>query len=380
MKNLTRFFLFVWIANICALEGKACSLFSFRSEQGQFLIGHNYDWYRSEAVAVINKRGVSKTGLLAPFDREKVQTWVSKYASLTINQFEINHPTFGINEKSLYIGIAWLDEAQSIDSEKPALNEAQIAQYLLDTTADVEEALSAVQQIHVKKVFAPVHYLLCDTKTCGILEFFNGKASTYIPIEQQVVGLTNNTIDDGKIASSKENFLTPTEEIYKSSESIDRFQLGHALGLKLLKERNHAIEKEDVFAIMKKLAYGYTFDPPEDGKPTEMFNRWRTVLEPTKQSITIGVFPRIEETTEINLRDFDLDCTRNTTYEFASVEELSSGTSKGFSPPRSSRVSHLFENAFELPLVSGTKVRAQIWLLQQKLKQNRNSMRCKTQK
>ncbi|MFX0203222.1 MAG: hypothetical protein ACFFCW_44530, partial [Candidatus Hodarchaeota archaeon] len=97
---------FVYLA-IFALIGflpiktvNACTAFVLRDD-GQFVIGKNFDWYLGSGLIIANKRNVLKTSLLKP--GEQTMSWISKYGSITFNQYGREFPLGGINEAGLII-------------------------------------------------------------------------------------------------------------------------------------------------------------------------------------------------------------------------------------------------------------------------------------
>ena len=88
------------VALVCAV-GMAYACTTFCIDDGEKLVfGRNYDWGIGVGLVMVNKRGLSKTALL--FSPTEVPArWVSKYGSVTFNQYGREFPTGGINEKGL---------------------------------------------------------------------------------------------------------------------------------------------------------------------------------------------------------------------------------------------------------------------------------------
>ncbi len=70
----------------------SCTTFCF-ADKGQIVFSRNYDWEIGNGMLMINKRGMSKTAMLQ--EDEKAAKWVSKYGSLTFNQYGREFPTGG---------------------------------------------------------------------------------------------------------------------------------------------------------------------------------------------------------------------------------------------------------------------------------------------
>ena len=75
--------------------GATCTTFVLQDADA-LLCGKNLDWFWSDGIVVINQRGIAKTAFTLP-GREPAR-WVSKYGSVTFNQFGREMPFGGMNE------------------------------------------------------------------------------------------------------------------------------------------------------------------------------------------------------------------------------------------------------------------------------------------
>ncbi len=106
-----------WFA---APSARACTAFLFEQE-GQVVMGKSYDWDTGDALVMVNPRGVAKRSLL--LSSSKAHEWVSKYASVTFNQYGREFPVGGMNEAGLVVEALWLRAARIEPSDaRPALN------------------------------------------------------------------------------------------------------------------------------------------------------------------------------------------------------------------------------------------------------------------
>jgi penicillin V acylase-like amidase (Ntn superfamily) len=113
-------------------QALACTTFCLRGN-GEVLFGRNYDWDIGDALIFVNKRGVIKT---STEESPKPAKWVSKYGSITFNQYGRENPTGGMNEVGLVVEQMWLDETQYVkDPSLPTIGTQEWIQYLLDTSA-----------------------------------------------------------------------------------------------------------------------------------------------------------------------------------------------------------------------------------------------------
>jgi choloylglycine hydrolase len=61
--------------------------------------------------------------------------------------------------------------------DRETVNELQLIQYLLDRCATVQEAVAAVRKLQVTRVYAKVHYMVCDRRgACATVEYLDGRA------------------------------------------------------------------------------------------------------------------------------------------------------------------------------------------------------------
>src|SRR5688572_225451 len=162
----------------CAQAANSCSTF-FIHHNGQMMFGRNYDWVAGTGLLCTNHRGMSKTGFKVE-DGEQVK-WVSKYGSLTFNQYGKEFPTGGMNEKGLVVELMWLDETvYPKKDQRPALNVLQWVQYQLDNAATVAEVIASDKLVRITREGTPLHYLVADAGgNVATIEFLNGRMVTH---------------------------------------------------------------------------------------------------------------------------------------------------------------------------------------------------------
>jgi penicillin V acylase-like amidase (Ntn superfamily) len=91
----------------------------------------NYDWNIGYGLILINKRGVAKKS--ASGQPENRASWMSRYDSLTFNQYGREFPSGGINEAGLAVELMWLDDAEyPADPRIPSFGTLEWIQYQLD--------------------------------------------------------------------------------------------------------------------------------------------------------------------------------------------------------------------------------------------------------
>ncbi|HJX26526.1 MAG TPA: linear amide C-N hydrolase [Thermoanaerobaculia bacterium] len=176
-------------------EAAACTTFCLSQGKGQsqeLVFGKNYDWSIGDGLLVVNRRGVAKTALLEP--EERPASWVSRYGSVTFNQYGRELPNGGMNEAGLVVEVMWLDETVwPARDDRPALGALEWVQYQLDRfekTADVVRAAAGMRVISD----AQIHWLVCDASgDCATIEFLDGKLVAHHGKDLPVPALTNHT-------------------------------------------------------------------------------------------------------------------------------------------------------------------------------------------
>jgi len=213
-----RYPVLILVLLLASLAG-ACSTFLLTNpEEGEIIFGRSYDFEVGDGMLVTNKSGVSKVAFIPYTDT--AATWVSRYGSLTFNQFGRETPQGGINEAGLVVELMWLDETTYPEAdERPAVGELQWIQYQLDTAATVEEVLASDETVRISfNAFTPLHYLVADaTGDCAVVEFIDGEMVVHRGDELPIAALTNNTYDD-----SMTNFSEWTEPVEELT-SLERF-------------------------------------------------------------------------------------------------------------------------------------------------------------
>src|SRR5690349_1392961 len=135
----------------------ACTTFVINKD-GHIVFGRNYDWVSGAGIAYTNQRGLFKTSMKSN-DGETI-SWVSKFGSITFNQYGKEFPTGGMNEKGLVMELMWLDEARYPEKDaRPSVNVLQWIQYQLDNSATTEEVISSDAKLRIQSKDVPLHYL-----------------------------------------------------------------------------------------------------------------------------------------------------------------------------------------------------------------------------
>ncbi|HSK73397.1 MAG TPA: linear amide C-N hydrolase, partial [Pyrinomonadaceae bacterium] len=142
-----------------AAETFACTTFCLKNKD-EVLFGKNYDWMIGDGLVFVNKRGVSKTATAE--GTENPAKWVSKFGSVTFNQYGRENPSGGMNEAGLVIELMWLDETQYPKSDaQPTVGTLEWIQYNLDNFTTAAEVVENANKIRIASEIK-LHYLVND--------------------------------------------------------------------------------------------------------------------------------------------------------------------------------------------------------------------------
>lgn len=197
-------------------QALACTTFCLK-HNGEVLFGKNYDWMVGDGLVFVNKRGVAKAS--SAEDRTNPAKWVSKYGSVTFNQYGRENPSGGMNEVGLVIELMWLDETQypKVDA-RPTVGTLEWIQYQLDTSATVEEVIRNTEKIRISSL-VKLHYLVNDKAgNTATVEFLDGNLVAHRGETLPVATLTNDTY-----AKSFDYSKATSLEKARTRGSLDRF-------------------------------------------------------------------------------------------------------------------------------------------------------------
>src|SRR6266480_4947928 len=157
MKRIFPINLLLLVACLSINEALACTTFCLKNKN-EVLFGKNYDWMIGDGLIFVNKRGLAK--MAGSEDSPNPAKWISKYGSVTFNQYGRENPTGGMNEAGLVVEQMWLDETEyPRDAALPTIDTQEWIQYLLDTSATAAEAVRNATHVRILSD-VKVHYLV----------------------------------------------------------------------------------------------------------------------------------------------------------------------------------------------------------------------------
>lgn len=275
-----------------APAARACTTVCM-SRGKQVIVAKSYDFHVAHGLAVLNKRGVGKQSLTLTA-KEKPARWVSKYGSVTFNQYGRELPLGGMNEKGLVVEIMWLNSTvhPPLDPERETINELQLIQYLLDTCATVKQALAALKPLQITRVHAKVHYMICDVRgRCATLEHLDGKRVIHAGRTLPVRVLTNNPYSESVRALRRHR---GKKALPQGRASLARFVRAatHGRGFRKI-SKVHDVTR--AFHILEDVQQGD-------------FTKWQIVYEPTAGRVHFRGGSGDKQHTTVDLRRQEHGC------------------------------------------------------------------------
>jgi penicillin V acylase-like amidase (Ntn superfamily) len=180
----------------------ACVTFVLKNNKS-FVYGWNYEFDAGSGFLIANKTGLLKTSFVQK--NETQITWVSKYGSVTFNQWGKEFPSGGINEKGLVVvQTMYIMTKYPIPDTRPAISELQWIQYQLDNFSSIQEVIDNDKFLRISNNSIPLHYMICDKAgNVAVIEFINGKMIYHKGNELLFPVLANDSYEDSIIELRK---------------------------------------------------------------------------------------------------------------------------------------------------------------------------------
>jgi choloylglycine hydrolase len=176
---------------------------TFKLQKGNTLIyGHNLNEgdIGVPGLVFINKRGMFKTGRTWSeiITRGRVNpsshTWISRYGSVTFNNFGKDFPDGGMNEAGLFIWEANEEADYPKNDSLPKLNQMNWMQYILDNYSTTEEAIRSASEFEIDGW--SWHFFVGDAGgNTAAIAFLNGGVVVHSGDEMPVPALFNAPYD-----------------------------------------------------------------------------------------------------------------------------------------------------------------------------------------
>lgn len=282
----------------------ACTIFSLYPEN-QHWVGRTFDWDYGHGMIFINKKNLVKTSLkLLPSDIES--TWISRFGSITFNQFGLEFPNGGMNESGLLIDALQLTTSTfPRPDSRPSLNELQFIQYVLDKYSSIADLQKDLVNLRISPVGSALHYFVCDVQACMTIEYIDGVVVIHEGANLPVSGLANNTYKEH--VEYAKNFVTfggLNPIILDSKHSLDRFVRSN-YNAKFIQSAGDKVQS----------LFSYLEDVGSSN------NRWQIIYNQDEKNIYFRTKKQFEKQRKIDLMSFDFSCKSPVSYFDLDAEE-----------------------------------------------------------
>ncbi len=271
----------------------ACTSFCLQDESN-LVLAKNYDWMLDHGLIIVNKRNVAKRAFLLD-QTDQPSCWVSKYGSVTFNQYGRELPNGGINEAGLALEVMMLPGTKYSDlDDRPAV--IAWVQYQLDNHSTIKEVIKSNKTVRAAAgTPMPLHFLGCDRYgNIATFEFIDGKLAYHTGDTLPVTALTNDTYNNSLAYLKQHTGFGGTKQIpYGSWGSLDRFVCAADL-IKKYQSRTDKSIIEYAFDTLTSVSQGN-------------ITKWMIVYDLKKTEIHYKTL-RYPNVKTIRLRDCDFDC------------------------------------------------------------------------
>lgn len=194
---------FLILAMVTITDNRLSACSTFKLQKGDSLVyGHNLNEgdIGVPGLVFINKRGIFKTGRTWSeiSTKEKINPsnycWISRYGSITFNNFGRDFPDGGMNEAGLFI---W-EMNEQIEYPKndslPKLNQMNWMQYILDNCKATDEAIGCAYAFEIDGW--GWHFFVGDAQgNTAAIAFIGGKVVVHTRENMPIPGLFNTPYD-----------------------------------------------------------------------------------------------------------------------------------------------------------------------------------------
>jgi penicillin V acylase-like amidase (Ntn superfamily) len=265
----------------------ACLTFCLQHEKN-LVYGRNFDWQVGVGAVMVNQRHVRKTAFVFP--PNKPVSWISRYGSITFNQFSKEVPVGGMNEQGLVIEcMVSAAEYPRLD-KRNAINELQWIQYHLDTCKTADAVIKSAQRVRITPYAVKLHYFITDSSgRSAVIEYLDGKMS----------------YRSGKALPTKVLANTRYDRALKTATSQDNRFARSARMIRQYDGRRGAVEY--AFTVLEAVSQG-------------KFTKWQIVYDIARRRISFRTL-QSRKAKLISLSDFDFEHTTKTLMIDVNIDE-----------------------------------------------------------
>jgi penicillin V acylase-like amidase (Ntn superfamily) len=266
---------------MAAFPAFPCTTFCL-ARDGEVLFGRNYDFEIGQGYVMTNRRGVQKASMAGTL------SWVSRYGSVTFNQWGREFPMDGMNEAGLVIALMWLEGSEYPRDGRPSLRVLEWIQYQLDNYASVDELIAHAEETRISGG-TPLHYLIADaTGDAATIEYLGGRLVVHTGASLPTAALTNDRYDSSVEYLGRFSGFGGTRSAPSGTSSLDRFARASML------MRSSEASVDAAMSILERVAQpGGT--------------RWSVVYDARRREIS-WVSDRNRNRKSIRFSEIDLAC------------------------------------------------------------------------
>jgi penicillin V acylase-like amidase (Ntn superfamily) len=271
----------------------ACTRILSNDDGSTVFVARSMDWASTtEPVITVLPRGLQHDGGRVGHEtviNDNPLHWTSRYGSVVTTIYGVGTAD-GVNERGFAAHMLYFPPADfgQRDNFKPGLQATLWAQYALDTSATVEEALTNLEKIQVVKIEivkggqtqrATVHMAIEDaTGDSAILEYLNGKLVIHHGRQFRI--MTNAPAYDEQLKLlSGRDYVNPTMEtqVPGNVNPRDRFQRATYFLSVLSKPKTEREGIAGMFGLIRNVSI--PFGAPVNGSTFD--TEYRTVADLT---------------------------------------------------------------------------------------------------
>lgn len=264
----------------------ACTRVVYQGTNGTIITARSMDWKDDiPANLWIFPRGMERKGEVGSSSIK----WKSKYGSVITSSWDIASSD-GMNEKGLVANLLWLAESDYAKFEKdkktPGLSVSLWLQYVLDSYATVQEAVTALAKEEFVVVssnipgtdkFVTVHLSISDrTGDNAIFEYVNGKL--VIHHDRSYTTMTNSPVFEEQLAiNAYWKGIPGSIMLPGTNRAADRFTRAAYYIDAIPKTDNIRAAIPSVFSVIRNCSV--PFGIASEAEPNISSTRWRTVAD-----------------------------------------------------------------------------------------------------
>ncbi|MBP7845695.1 MAG: linear amide C-N hydrolase [Proteobacteria bacterium] len=302
------FFILAILPLLAVQTSSACTAYLISGTEDP-IVAKNLDWISGQGFLLINKKNISKEAIFV--ETRNPLRWTSQYSSVTFSGSAQDFPWEGMNEAGLSVNALQLFPADKskITEKIPSVGYVQWIQYILDTSANINEAIENAKKVRISYE-ATLHYFVCDANAnCATFEYIQGQLIVHSGDSLPIKALTNDTYKTSLEAyhQSGSAKLGLSHLDPKDNRSLARFFRAALLSQSPKDYRKSSIET--AFSGLENLSQK-TQSPPLH---YEWFTQWRIVFDLKNRRVYWKTLnsPHVKF---LSLKDFDSSCKAETLY------------------------------------------------------------------